>query len=116
MRRFKVAGKVPAALVRLDGLVDSKTVEEILQSLMLDSRLVGEPERGAAIEEVAMERLLTVTEVRQANDINDMFTALSIGDAVLLFDGVAQALLCDAKGFQTRSIVEPDAESIARPP
>lgn len=116
VRRFKVAGKVPAALVRLDGLVDSKTVEEILQSLMLDSRLVGEPERGAAIEEVAMERLLTVTEVRQANDINDMFTALSIGDAVLLFDGVAQALLCDAKGFQTRSIVEPDAEKVLRGP
>ena len=116
VRRFKVAGKVPAALVRLDGLVDSKTVEEILQSLMLDSRLVGEPEGGAAIEEVAMERLLTVTEVRQANDINDMFTALSIGDAVLLFDGVAQALLCDAKGFQTRSIVEPDAEKVLRGP
>ncbi len=116
VRRFKVAGKVPAALVRLDGLVDSKTVEEILQSLMLDSRLVGEPERGAAIEEVAMERLLTVTEVRQASDINAMFTALSIGDAVLLFDGVAQALLCDAKGFQTRSIVEPDAEKVLRGP
>lgn len=116
VRRFTVGVKVPAALVHLDGLVDSRTAEEILRDLMMQSRQFNEPGRAGEIETVAREHLLAVTEVRQADNIADLFVAVSSGDVVLLFDGVQRALLCNAKGFQIRAITEPGTEQSLRGP
>ncbi|MEW5785787.1 MAG: spore germination protein [Bacillota bacterium] len=116
VRRFTAAGKSPAALVRLDGLVDSRTVEEILRNLMVESRMIDEPGKRGEIKSAALERLLTIAEVREADNIADLFSALSIGNIALLFDGAAQALLCNAKGFLTRAITEPGSEMALRGP
>lgn len=110
VRRFKAGDRVPAALIRLDGLTDSKTVEEILRTLMVDSRLIKEPERAGRIAVSALEELLTAPQVVEAEDLAALFKGMAAGSAALLFDGTAKALLCDAKGFDTRAIIEPSAE------
>lgn len=116
VRRFKAGDKAPAALVRLDGLTEAKVVEEILRTLMVDSRLLKEPERAGQIAAVALEELLTASEVREADNISALFAGLAAGKAALLFNGYPKALLCDAKGFMTRAITEPDAEKTLRGP
>lgn len=116
VRRFKAGDKAPAALVRLDGLTEAKVVEEILRTLMVDSRLLKEPERAGQIAAVALEELLTTSEVREADNISALFAGLAAGKAALLFNGYPKALLCDAKGFMIRAITEPDAEKSLRGP
>lgn len=116
VRRFTASGKVPAAMVRVDGLTENKTLERILHTLIIDSRLMKEPAGGKQIDAAILERILTVDEVREAENVAEIFTALSIGDAALLFQGNPRAFLCDAKGFDTREITEPGAEMTIRGP
>jgi spore germination protein KA len=116
VRRFKAGGKVPAALVRLDGLTESKTIEEILRTLMVDSRLIKAPDQAGQIAAAAMEQLLTAPAVRESDNLADLFAGLTRGEAALIFDGTPLALMCDAKGFKTRTIIEPDAERALRGP
>jgi spore germination protein KA len=114
VRRFLTGRKVASALIYLEGLTDSRTVEEILRTLMLDTLKNRLPD--GQISRAAVEKLLTVKEVREAANQADLFSGLARGDAALLFEGSAPALLCNASGWQTRSITEPDAELTVRGP
>lgn len=114
VRRFLTGQKIPSALVHLDGLTDSRTVEEILRTLILDPQKVKLQE--GRVPKTAVEKLLTVNEVREAGNQADLFSGLARGDVALLFDGSPAALLCNAQGFAARSVIEPQNELSIRGP
>ena len=109
--------KVPAAIFYLDGMVNNRSVEELLRALKIDS---GDTNPGAAgrgaIFNTARDLLLTNVDVKEAAELEELLVQITRGMVALLFDGTDRALLCDTRGWATRSLQEPEAETVIRGP
>lgn len=118
IREFKFCGKVNAALIFVDGLVSKKIInEDILEHMMFDSRQVLNSDELARISiNNIQQALLSVGEVNYAADLNDFVQSVLGGDAGLLIDGFAKALVLDARGWESRGVQEPVTESVVRGP
>lgn len=106
-----------AALVQLDGLVDSQyTATELLSHLRLEIREADLPPKRRSYLEALEQRALSVTGVRREQRFAAIGTALPAGDTLLLIDGEPTGLLCSTQGFAHRGIQEPTSESGVRVP
>lgn len=107
--------KVPAALLYIDGLVDAKALEELLRVVKIDIFLTGlENVQKKDILETTRQRLLNVGESQVTGSMAELYYGISLGRAALLFDGTAQALLCETQGWDAREIAEPSSEVAIR--
>lgn len=118
IRQFKLGGKTEAALFFVAGLVDKKIIHEsILHSLMYDSRLVYNGNSLARENIVDIQQvMLSVGEIKHTAAVNELVHSILSGYAGLLIDGYTQALLINAKGWETRSVQEPVTEAVVRGP
>jgi len=60
--------------------------------------------------------ILSVGEVKQVDTMYDIIDASLSGDAVLMVEGLNQALVISAKGWDKRPVSEPDTETVVRGP
>lgn len=117
IRRFKTGNEVAMAAVFLDGLVDENILQETLKVLMV--KTVEVPRLQPPREEIfsdAMEHLAVVNDVKEVDNMAELFYSLSSGDTALIFDGTPGALLCNTRSLKERGIQEPDAELTIRGP
>ncbi|MGB4681614.1 MAG: spore germination protein, partial [Dethiobacteria bacterium] len=115
LRRF-TTGNLPGALLYLDGLTERRSAEEIMRSLVVDSRKLKIPlERGRGLE-IAREKLLTSDELVSVDNIADLFAAISRGGTALFLDGSPGALICDTRSPEVRDVSEPNNEIAIRGP
>jgi spore germination protein KA len=113
LRRF-TAGDLPGALVYLDGLIDRRSAEEIIRTLIIESeKLKITLKKGRGLE-IAREKLLTTDETSQVDNIADLFTGISRGGAALFLDGSPGALICDTRNPRIRAVSEPENETTLR--
>lgn len=101
-----------AALIYLEGLVDTNRLEEeVMKNLMIDGATCGQKElesRGKL--ERVVETLLPVTEVKVASDLAQLVDAVLVGDAVLLLEGASEAVIIGVRGWKSRSVEEATTE------
>lgn len=96
-------------LIYVDGLCDTKTLEEVVLKPLLEGILQD-------VRFVIDERLIAVAQVQMASCLNDLVDHVLKGDAAILVDGENQAIIADLKGFDKRGIEEPTTESTVRGP
>jgi spore germination protein KA len=107
-----------AALLFIDGLVNQTTINELaLKPLVYFTPPARGPEASACetLDAVA-ERLLLFSEVKTIHTLEEARLTCLSGDALLLVDGMEGALECNAKGWERRSITEPQTETVIRGP
>ena len=101
IRQFTISSGQPvsAALVFIDGLVDSVTINEtIMKSLMLEMRMVGDDFPAKEIFRGVKNRVLSVGQLREVHNLSDLLDGMLSGDTVLLIDGNSTALLLGTRG------------------
>ncbi len=106
---------VPGALIYLDGMIEGDAVESLLDVLKVEiykTNIKGVSKKE--IYETVRDKLLTSREVREARDMASLHEGVSMGETAILFDGTVAALLCETKGWETRAIMEPEAETAIR--
>lgn len=106
--------EVPAAIVFIDGLIEKNSVEKLLRVVKLETFKTG---IGGLDKKDIFETFLNsmLTEIsREVHDLKRLYEGISIGETALLIDGTAKAILCETKGWVTRSITEPEAETTIR--
>jgi spore germination protein KA len=120
-RDFTLRAKVEISciLAVVDGLIDKHLLDSyILKILMIDA--VDDPDlKKIDLDNVQdnILRLLTPTnEIKKINLMGDAIDALLSGDAVLFFKESQEALVIGARGWQSRSVDEPQTESTIRGP
>lgn len=102
-----------ALLVYIDGLCSSETLQgHVLRPLMAE-RPAGKPPRDLAD---LGQRLITVTEQRVLTDVTRVRDAIYSGNAALLVDGFAGALVLGTQGWEERPVQSPPSESALRGP
>lgn len=115
-RRFSYGGTPgrQAAVLYVDGLADHALIDEsILKPLMCS--LCSEDEKGTADGvEYARSALLFTSSVEKTASVRDAVDGFLSGDAMLLIDGSAEALLISVRGWKGRAVEEPATESVVR--
>lgn len=110
--------KKNAALIFVDGLADSKIINKsIIEPLLYQADLSdeGSQSQDALINQLKRD-LLSVSEVDQAETLDEVFDGFLSGDVALLIDGLNLALILSCKGWEKRSVSEPSGESVIRGP
>lgn len=119
LRSFRIAADpaIRALAVFTDGLVNSRTLNEsILQpllSLTADPRFAEyrqETLSGEDLLSFLSQRIMPNGQIQRGDTFGAVEQAINSGDTALLFDGVGQALLLNAKGWEHRGVERPLAE------
>lgn len=106
------------AMINIDGLVDKRLVqEEVMKSLMLYARHTPlEHSVGDKFFQLIKEGLLTVAELREADNFGELVLAVLSGDTALVIDKLDRALILNTKGWEKRGVEEPLTEAVIRGP
>lgn len=106
-------GKMNFFIAFMDGLVNSTLINDsIIKPLMLlDPQKKADFTLDAIINQVIM-----INEVEKTDKWPEIIESINYGDTILFIDGEKEALILNTKGFQTRSIAEPDSEKILSGP
>ena len=117
-RRFIVGANQPveAMIVFAEGLIDKAVIQDhILRPLMSSSQ---NEKNGLNIGGIGWikEHLLTISDLKEQQKIDDLVDAVLGGDTVLLIEGNTNALTLNTRGWEKRGIQEPDTEVIIKGP
>ncbi len=112
VRRF-AAGAFEAALVAVDGMVDTTTLNEnILKPCMDLPRTAGADVPAQARVSFLMENVVSVLPMKMKDNIDDLIADALSGQSVLLCEDCAVACVMDTRGFEKRTIGRPEAEKV----
>ena len=121
VRSFKFGRELAfeAALVYFDGLIlKSEAETAVLRPLMIDfDLLLKAPEtKPLDIYTAVRDYLLTATEIQETTTFSEIIKSTASGDAALLIEGYARALILDLKSWEGRKVESPDEEVLIRGP
>ncbi|WP_312889095.1 spore germination protein [Desertibacillus haloalkaliphilus] len=108
-RKLKIGPKY-AYLIFIDGLVDTASLE--FHAIHELYEYEGKDVTIATIEE----QLVSIAEISKKTFIEDIVDEVVSGNTALVVDGINEAILFEANGFETRGITEPETESSIRGP
>lgn len=117
VRRFfaRLPASRKAAVVFVDGLADKTIVNQhILKPLMQGAD--GKTKHVGAPLMVAGNLLVTAGETKTVNSFAVLVEKVLSGDTALLIDGAESVIVISSKGWEKRSISEPDTEVIIKGP
>jgi len=116
MRSFEIPAKPPlkALLIYIDGMSDKKIITQtILRPLMLlKSTRQGFP--NSELTKNMIEKFLPNGQIKRVTNFMAVQDSINNGDVALFFQGVAEALLIEAKGLEHRSPDRPLIEQSIR--
>ncbi len=118
IRRFEAGpDRIKGTLLFMDGMADKPAVQSILKSIEIETlKTAPGPLGKSKFYDTVRKRLLVNHEVDETTDLSGLFDQVAGGGTVVLVDGTAQAICCDTRGWETRTIIEPDAETTIRGP
>lgn len=108
-----------AALICVDGLADKGLLNEhVLGNLMLTSRMA-EPTPiniKDELHKMIQEKTLSVTEMKEVETIEQGILAILSGDTLLILDNYEKLIVIGSKGWNMRSVSQPETEMVVRGP
>lgn len=118
IRRFRLGGSQgrECALVFVDGLSESRTVNEDIIRPLMRANIKLEEDSATEIIARIMHQHVYVNEIGVLHTMSEAFGSALFGDAVLFIDGVPCALSLNARGWEMRSVSEPASEAVIRGP
>lgn len=117
-RRIQLFGQKDVLFVYLDGLVDTRALENILlKPWMLEASRPGLGELDSAHFDLLLEQqLVSVAKTKKADTLGDIVQGILSANLVILPDGVSTALIAELKGFEQRAVEEPSGETTLQGP
>ncbi|QIA26143.1 spore germination protein [Thermaerobacter sp. PB12/4term] len=115
VRRIWLRNGAGVALLFIEGLVDTRAVQEFVLAPILRVRSEQLP-RGRNLQRVLTERVLPTTGNMRARTIDSLLKGILSGSVVLLVDGCTDALNIDMRKLPERSVEEPTMEPVIRGP
>ncbi len=112
LRQFTALGH-PAALLYVDGLTDSASVQRFLLEPLLHA---APAPAGTPLDTYLMNAVLPLASVSPVFQASVALNRVFGGDAALIVDTMPGALVADMKGFVKRGIAEPINESVVAGP
>ena len=102
----------PAAefcLIYVDGMINNKLVNDDIVCPLMNYRF---PEEKGDRMELLLRHVVFADSTEKSDEVEKIVTSIVYGDTVLLAEGSSEALLMNTKGYNTRSIEEPEGERV----
>ncbi|WP_458414510.1 spore germination protein [Schinkia sp. CFF1] len=115
-RTINIGGKERILIVYIDGMCDTKTLENILLKPLLFEGLPNGLSEVGSIGQVMEQELVALTSVKKVNDIQKIVNGILLANIAIFVEGEASALLADLKSFEKRGVEEPTTEVSIRGP
>lgn len=121
-REIKIGneGNIKVGIIYTEGLSDSVTLQQIImETLMLEikeSDIDLELTSDSAVLTTLKDFALTVGELTEVSDFDQLFTRLLSGDVIVLVDGFSTGFIIGNKSWEGRGVTEPTAQTVIRGP
>lgn len=115
-RPISLNRKTKMLLIYIDGLVDTKIMEQVVLKPMMFEGMPDGLKNVTSIGEIIQDQLIAFSQVKAVSKVREVIEGVLKSNLAVLTDGESQALLADLKGFEKRSIEEPSAELSVRGP
>ena len=102
------------AIVYLASVADTKGIEEIIESIKLSQNLEQLERNNKKITNFIGYEVLENKDINIKDNFSDIFHNLTTGSTIILIENTSEAIMCETKGFPTRSIQEPENEIVIR--
>lgn len=106
--------QIKFCLVYMDGMVNNKLINDDVIKPLLEFRFP--KEINSNLIDLVAEECNFSNGVEKASDMDKLIQSMIYGDTILLTDGYSDALILNTKGWQTRSIEEPQNERVLAGP
>ncbi len=115
--RFGQGDCLTGALVFIDGMVDNTTLTNAILRPVTGCRTEEIPLRAGKglINDIA-QSVLCAGDVKTASFLSELASGCLSGDTAILIDGCTEGLVVSTKGWDKRSITEPQSETVVRGP
>ncbi|TWH45435.1 spore germination protein [Sporomusa sp. KB1] len=111
---FVTFSGVKVLIVYIEGLVSKEILgRDIINAFIMKSK---ELPANTLLDSKILTTLVTAAGVIETQTMSEVIDDLVNGNTVLFVDGVATAFLIESKGWETRTVAEPDTESVIRGP
>ncbi|GFI60882.1 spore germination protein B1 [Clostridiales bacterium] len=115
MRLFK-AGKnknIPMMLVYIDNIVSTDVIENSIMTNLMNRTQI-DPEEN--ILDRLKEEAITIGEMNEEIDFQNIFTSILLGDTVIFTEGESKALIASTKDWPTRGVPSAENEVVVQGP
>lgn len=109
--------EIKCAIIYIDGFIDKIVVHEhILNPLMQGAEQLEKSISKSNSYDKVKNHILTTAEIKELSDINDILYHIMSGDTALIINDNNKAIIINTRGWQSRAIAEPEAETVVRGP
>jgi spore germination protein KA len=113
VRRFESLDNTKFCILFSDGMIDAALLNDnIIKPIMNVSALDADKD----IIDCIMYHVIVSNSVEKVTEVDRIIEAIVSGDTVLFAEGSSNSLVISSKGWQTRSITEPEGEKLIRGP
>ncbi|MCC5465784.1 spore germination protein [Pelosinus baikalensis] len=101
----------------IDGLGDKKLIDEYIVKPLLVNIHIIDPNETLLSHDIltnVKDHVFNAVEIREDNEFDEVLDAILGGNTALFIDGYDTVLILSAKGGETRSIQEPETETVIR--
>lgn len=115
VRRFRIFGRFPAALINFSKLVDETLVnEDIFRSLMTVPRHLQQNLSKRELKDVLVHETLHYLGISVEHNIATIVEEVLRGKTLIVADGMHAAILINTRDVKKRSVTEPETERVIR--
>lgn len=118
-REFEVGENldIKLTIVYIDGLVNTDLIaENVAKPLMADAKQTNPKNIMQGIYETIKEANISATDIKDLEYLEKAVDSILSGDTVLFVDGCEKAIVIDSRGWELRSLQEPQSEALVRGP
>lgn len=115
-RTISVDHEKKLLLVYIDGLIDTKSLEEGLLKPLLFRGLPTGLSHIDSLGQVLEQEIFSITQVKSVSNFSELVDGILKASVGIMVDGEVNAIIADLKGFEKRGIEEPQTEVVIRGP
>jgi len=115
VRRFEngLNNDIKFCILFADGMISSTAINDNIIKPIILSTSIGSKKN---LLDAIMYHVLSSNNVEKISEFNKAIESIVSGDTILFAEGSSEAVAIDSKGWQTRSITEPEGERVIRGP
>ncbi len=117
---FKIRGvdnqfvpRLKSVICYIEGMANASFISDGIIKAILEARRISEDKN---LVDAVMEDVLFASELTKVQTVDEVVKKVASGDCAVLLEGMEYAIIIGAKGFQMRSVSEPQNERIIKGP
>jgi len=111
---FGKASDTKCMIIYIDGMANLQSInEDIIKPLLLSDM---SSINNNSIMDILIQKVLLTSDNKKSSSLDTIINGIMYGKTMLFIDGIAEILSINTIGWQTRSISEPQSETIVRGP